>query len=77
MLIRTNLYLPLPTLAFLKQKAKTEKTTMASLVRRILEKASEREGNNWAQSLLALARKAGKSELGDLSVRHDKYLYRK
>lgn len=50
---------------------------MASLVRRILEKAIEREDSGWAQSLLTLAKKAGKSNFGDLSVKHDKYLYRK
>lgn len=30
---------------------------------------------NWAKSMLSLSNKAGRSEVGDLSIKHDKYLY--
>lgn len=76
MLIRTNIYLPKQTINFLKQKAEEENVPMAEVIRRFLEREMEEVSKNWVKSLLALARRAKGSGLGDLSKRHDYYLYR-
>lgn len=75
MLIRTNIYLPKQTANFLKRKAEAERTSMAEIVRKILDKEIKKAQVNWAQSLLSLVKRAGKSGIGDLARKHDKYLY--
>lgn len=77
MLVRTNIYLPKETTDFLKLKAKSEGKTMAAVIRTLLEKEVAVSQTNWAESMLKLAKKAGKSNIGDLSKRHDYYLYGK
>ena len=78
MLQRTNIYLPVQLINFLKTKAKEEKSTMSHLVRKLLDKEVQKENTNWAESLLKLAQSAPKVRgrgLKDLSKRHDYYLY--
>jgi len=77
MLQRTNIYLPDHIIHFLKTRAKEEKVTMSDVVRDVLKKEVERERPNAAKSLLALAMRAPKvrSNIRDLSRRHDYYLY--
>ena len=75
MLVRTNIYLQKQTINFLKQKAQEERTAMAEIIRKLLEKEIKKESKKWTESLLDLARKAGKSKIGDLSKKHDYYLY--
>ncbi len=75
MLVRTNIYLHQETVNFLKQKAEEERVAMAKIIRNFLEKEMEKENKNWASSLLELAKKAKGSKIGDLSKKHDHYLY--
>lgn len=75
MLARTNIYLPVKTIKALKQKADAQGNSMSELIRQALEKELQKESEDWAQSLLQLAKKAKKGGPSDLSRNHDKYLY--
>ncbi|MBI2029930.1 ribbon-helix-helix protein, CopG family [Candidatus Gottesmanbacteria bacterium] len=77
MLVRTNIYLPKEVVDLLKLKAKSEKKTMAAVIRKLLRKEVENTKTDWVESMLELAKKAPKSNIGDLSRRHDYYLYGK
>ncbi len=76
MLIRTNIYLPQNLVQQLKYKAKATGTSMSDLIRQAIEHQQKRVNTHRtaASSLLQLAKRAGKSGLTDLSVRHDFYL---
>lgn len=74
MLIRTNIYLQKQTVDYLKFLAFQEGIPMAKIVRDTLEKNLVKP-KNWAGSILALSKRAGKSGIKDLSERHDYYLY--
>lgn len=77
MLQRTNIYLPVEMINFLKRKAESERVTMSEIIRGTVKKELEKERENWAESLLALSKRAPKTGHGikDLSKRHDYYLY--
>ena len=75
MLQRTNIYLPSDMIQTLKAKARRKDSSMSDVVREALEKEINIENTGWAQSLLALSKKAKGSGLRDLSRRHDYYLY--
>lgn len=75
MLQRTNIYLPTEMISLLKLKAQEGKITMSEIIRQAVEKEVEKERGNAAKSLLGLSKKAGSSGVGDLSRRHDYYLY--
>lgn len=77
MLIRTNIYLEPQIITAIKSTAQEQDKTMAEIIREILKKALKEEKKDWAKSLHSLANKAGRSGLGDLAKRHDKYLYEK
>jgi len=40
-----------------------------------VEKQKKNNTPNWAVSMLSLSKRAGKSGVGDLATKHDKYLY--
>lgn len=75
MLQRTNIYLQTETISLLKRKAQEERITMSEIIRQAVAKEIEKERGNAAKSLLELSKKAGSSGIGDLSRRHDYYLY--
>lgn len=77
MLKRTNIYLQRQLLDYLRERAQEERESMAELIRRTLQKEWVKEKKNWAESLFKLSKDAATSSLGDLSEKHDKYLYGK
>lgn len=77
MLKRTNIYLPSQTLQLIKRKAQEERLTMAEVIRRILEKEISASREDAVESLLSMAKRAGKSNLKDVAKKHDDYLYGK
>lgn len=76
MLQRTNIYLPQDLLNYFRFRARDEKTTMAAVIRKSLEiNTLAEKTSNWARSLLAVAKRAGKSKYQNLAQNHDQYLY--
>jgi hypothetical protein len=72
------MYFPEDTLRVLKRKAEAENTTVADIVRTAVSEHLQREkAVNWAEDPLWNMVGSGRSEEGDLSVHHDKYLYGK
>lgn len=74
MQVRTNIYLPRKMINRLKHQASTRQSTMSDVVRDIIALDHARQETKWADGLLKLAHRAGRSGLGDLSQKHDEYL---
>lgn len=85
-MIRTQIYLPEELHEALKEKAREEKTTMAQVIRKSLEKNIKQKKTNktkakqmkGAEFLLWLAKTAEKERWHgpkDLSINADRYLY--
>lgn len=75
---RTQMYLPEGVLRELKKKAGEEKTTVAGIVRSaVAEFLGKKKTKHWENDPLWNMVGTGSSKDGDLSVRHDKYLYGK
>ncbi|MBU1017318.1 MAG: hypothetical protein ABIJ36_00030 [Patescibacteria group bacterium] len=74
MLIRTNVYLENTIISELKNIAKENDSTMAKVVRGLLQEALNKNPRN-IEGLLALAKKAKSTGIKDLASKHDKYLY--
>jgi predicted DNA-binding protein len=78
-MLRTNLYFPKELHQRLKRLAKQEDISMAELVRQLVEKGVKEKQKKMSgvETLLAMAKHAGDSGIGDLAINHDKYLYGK
>lgn len=75
---RTQMYLPEDILGELKRKADKERTTVASIVRgAVAEFIKKEKKKNWMDNPLWAMIGSSSSRDKDLSVNHDKYLYRK
>ena len=76
---RTQMYFPEDLLNEMKRKAKKEKTTVSELVREasldFIKK--DREKKDWESDPLWEMVGSSESNDGDLSIRHDDYLYGK
>ncbi len=75
---RTQIYFYEDMLMRLKRKAKTEKTTVADIVRNVISQfLAKEESKDWMKDPLWNIIGSGASKERDLSVNHDKYLYGK
>ncbi|MFH1566060.1 MAG: hypothetical protein ABIB98_02555 [bacterium] len=74
MLIRTNVYLDNRTIRELKNIAKENDSTMAKVVRELLQEALSKKTRN-IEGLLTLAKKVKSTGIKNLASEHDSYLY--
>lgn len=75
---RTQMYFPDELLTALKKRADEEGQTIASLVRdAVSEFLKKRKAKNWEKDTLWNLVGSSHSKDGDLSVKHDRYLYGK
>ena len=75
--VRTQIYLPKQLYQRLKRLAERRKVSQAAIVRDALEAHLKQElpASAWENDPIWNIVGAGKSDKGDLSVRHDDYLY--
>jgi metal-responsive CopG/Arc/MetJ family transcriptional regulator len=75
---RTQMYFPEDLLDELRRKADKEKTTLSHLVRNaVLELLKKDKLQDWENDPLWSMVGSSQSKDEDLSINHDKYLYRK
>jgi ribosome recycling factor len=75
---RTQMYFGEDTLRELKRKAREEKTTVADIVRSAVSELLRKEkAKDWMEDPLWNMVGSSSSKDTNLSVNHDKYLYRK
>jgi hypothetical protein len=73
---RTQIYLEEDVLQELRKRARREKTTIAALIREALSlMVLKKRKLDWTNDPILKITAIGKSAEGDLSSRHDKYLY--
>lgn len=75
--VRTQIYLPKQLYQRLKRVAERRKVSKAAVVRQALEQhlKEDRAASPWENDPIWNIVGGGKSTKGDLSVRHDDYLY--
>jgi Arc/MetJ-type ribon-helix-helix transcriptional regulator len=73
---RTQMYIPEDLFSELRQRAEEEHSSISDIVRNaVREFLSKEKEKNWVDDPLWNMLGAGTSNIGDLSGRHDDYLY--
>jgi len=74
---RTQVYFPIDLYKKIKKRAKEESRSIASIIRESVEKyLKEKENINWNNDPFFKTVGIMESKIGDLSLNHDKSLYR-